>query len=82
MQYRYRRRQERGPVPDVDNKQGAGNGCINRTVSDGLQNTESSAGCTSAMYGRGDHLSGTDGTCRLEIVGGRWIKRHIIFMDQ
>ena len=26
----------RGPVPDVDNKQGAGNGCINRTVSDGL----------------------------------------------
>ena len=28
MQYRYRRRQERGPVPDVDNKQGAGNGCI------------------------------------------------------
>ena len=33
------------------------------------------------MYGRGDHLSGTDGKCRLEIVGGRWIKRHIIFMD-
>lgn len=30
------------------------------------------------MYGRGDHLSGTDGKCRLEIVGGRWIKRHII----
>ena len=25
------------------------------------------------MYGRGDHLSGTDGKCRLEIVGGRWI---------
>ena len=23
------------------------------------------------MYGRGDHLSGTDGECRLEIVGGR-----------
>lgn len=22
------------------------------------------------------------GKCRLEIVGGRWIKRHIIFMDQ
>ena len=36
MQYRYRRRQERGPVPDVDNKQGAGNGCNTRTVSDGL----------------------------------------------
>lgn len=36
----------------------------------------------STMYGRGDHLSGTDGKCRLEIVGGRWIKRHIIFMDQ
>ena len=32
------------------------------------------------MYGRGDHLSGTDGKCRLEIVGGRWIKRHIILI--
>ena len=69
MQYRYRRRQERGPVPDVDNKQGAGNGCINRTVSDGLKNTQSSEGYTSAMYVRGDQQSGTDGICRLKIVG-------------